>query len=296
MAYIVGTDKDDTIEWTDGVTHQSDTIVAGAGDDTVYGLGGNDTLVGGAGADRLDGGTGQDRASYKFSPSGIYVNLEAGRGSGGDAEGDILVSIEDVAGSHHDDLLIGNGGQNFLFGDLGNDTLKGGGGDDWLFGQWGNDIVKGGDGEDGVYGEDGNDSLFGGADNDMLFGGSGNDVLNGGAGYDELSGGADADRFVWSHAGDTGPTAATADFIWDFDFAEGDRIDLGAIDADVYAAGNQAFTFIGDAAFSGTPGEVRYYHAGGDTYIEMQTGTSPDVEGVVRIFGIVTPEAGWFVL
>ena len=67
---------------------------------------------------------------------------------------------------------------------------------------------------------------------------------------------------------------------------EGDHIDLSRIDADVYAAGNQAFTFIGTAAFSGTPGEVRYYQAGGNTYLQMRTGMSADIEGVIRIDGI----------
>ena len=88
----------------------------------------------------------------------------------------------------------------------------------------------------------------------------------------------------------------TGDFVWDFSPAEGDRLDVSGIDADVYAAGNQTFTFIGDAAFSGTPGEINYVHAGGNTIIQMQTGTSADVEGVIRIYGILTPEASWFVL
>ena len=84
--------------------------------------------------------------------------------------------------------------------------------------------------------------------------------------------------------------------IWDFNRIEGDQLNIASIDADVYTAGDQAFTFIGTAAFSGTPGEVRYYQSGGDTYIEMQTGTSVDVEGVIRLAGIHTPEASWFVL
>jgi serralysin len=68
------------------------------------------------------------------------------------------------------------------------------------------------------------------------------------------------------------------------------------IDADVYASGNQAFTFIGTAAFSGTPGEIRYYHSEGDTYLELQLGTSADIEGVIRLVGVHTPQASWFVL
>ena len=82
--------------------------------------------------------------------------------------------------------------------------------------------------------------------------------------------------------------------VWDFNRIQGDLIDLNAIDADVYTPGNQDFTFIGTAAFSGTPGEVRYYHSGGSTYIEMQTGTSVDVEGVIRLDGIYAPTASWF--
>ena len=44
------------------------------------------------------------------------------------------------------------------------------------------------------------------------------------------------------------------------------------------------------------PGEIRYNHADGDTFIELQTGTSEDIEGVIRIAGIVTPQANWFIL
>jgi serralysin len=84
--------------------------------------------------------------------------------------------------------------------------------------------------------------------------------------------------------------------LWDFNVAEGDRMDLSGVDADIYAAGNQAFRFIGNAAFSGTPGEINYVHQNGETLIQMQTGTSADAEGVIRIPGIVTPEASWFVL
>ena len=64
----------------------------------------------------------------------------------------------------------------------------------------------------------------------------------------------------------------------------------------VYAADDQSFRFIGTSAFSGTPGEINYYHLDGNTYIQLQTGMSPDVEGVIRFDGIVTPEASWFFL
>jgi serralysin len=66
--------------------------------------------------------------------------------------------------------------------------------------------------------------------------------------------------------------------------------------ATVLAAGDQAFTFIGTSAFSGTPGELRYYQSSGNTYIEMQTGTAVDVEGVIRLDGNLTPQANWLAL
>ena len=42
------------------------------------------------------------------------------------------------------------------------------------------------------------------------------------------------------------------------DFNAGDLIDLSRIDADDLSAGDQAFTFIGSAAFGNTAGELRY--------------------------------------
>ena len=45
----------------------------------------------------------------------------------------------------------------------------------------------------------------------------------------------------------------------DFNEAEGDRIDLSAIDADLLAAGDQAFTPIGtEVAFNGIAAELRF--------------------------------------
>ena len=46
--------------------------------------------------------------------------------------------------------------------------------------------------------------------------------------------------------------------IRDFSRAQGDDIDLSGIDANAKAAGNQAFSFIGDKAFSGKAGELQY--------------------------------------
>jgi serralysin len=270
MAIVRGTAKSETINALDGVTNGADTIFGLAGNDRIYALGGNDEILGGAGADNLDGGSGIDTASYTDSWMGVYVSLLPGTvGQLGTAHGDMLVNVENLTGSAYNDFLEGNEDVNVLRGLAGND---------YLYGYGGNDVIEGGTG------------------NDILEGDRGNDTLRGDAGVDVLAGGPGADRFVWASVQDTGVTVSTADVIDDIDVAGGDRIDLSLIDADVYAAGNQAFTFIGTAPFSGTPGEINYVYVAGETVIQLQTGTSPDVEAVIRLNGFFTPEASWFVL
>jgi Ca2+-binding RTX toxin-like protein len=283
MTNQTGTSGNDTLKGGGG-----DDLISGmAGNDKLYGGDGSDFLEGGAGADMLNGGSGIDVASYLNSSSGVAVSLLSGTGSAGDAEGDQLVGIEGVYGSRYDDKLWGDDNGNALWGDGGNDTLKGYGGNDSLFG----------------HGDD--DTLFGMDGNDVLRGGEGDDTINGGMGQDGLFGEAGADMFVWFSVSEApflscpdGVLECSVDVIGDFNPAAGDVIDLSGIDANesAFAPGNQAFTFIGDAAFSGAPGELNYYYFGGSTYIQMQTGTSPDAEGIIRLPGIVTPQADWFVL
>src|SRR5262249_22736333 len=67
-----------------------------------------------------------------------------------------------------------------------------------------------------------------GGGNDLLLGGDGNDSLHGGTGIDILSGGKGADTFFYSSADSNGDGVPTtnADFIVDYSFMEGDKIDL----------------------------------------------------------------------
>ncbi|PTM97179.1 calcium-binding protein [Mycoplana dimorpha] len=119
-----------------------------SGNETMKGLGGNDVLLGSAGADVLDGGSGTDRASYDKSPAGVQINLKAGTASGGHAQGDKLIGIEDVTGSKYNDVLIGDDGKNVLKGGYGADKLDGGAGNDTLHGGPGKDLLTGGAGAD----------------------------------------------------------------------------------------------------------------------------------------------------
>jgi hypothetical protein len=68
------------------------------------------------------------------------------------------------------------------------------------------------------------------------------------------------DRFDFNSISESRPGIANRDVVI-FRRTDGDRIDLRSIDADTDTGGNQAFTFIGGAAFSGADGELRF--AGG---------------------------------
>ena len=161
----------------------SDRLWGGGGNDRLWGGGGNDRLVGGAGADRVAGGAGRDTADYAASGAGVALNLATGAASGGDAEGDRVSGIEDVAGSAHADRITGDGTANRLEGRAGNDRLTGNAGNDMLIGNAGADRLWGGGGSDTLWGGRGADRLWGGGGNDRLVGGAGDDLFVFGPGH-----------------------------------------------------------------------------------------------------------------
>jgi Ca2+-binding RTX toxin-like protein len=205
----------------------NDTISASGGDDRVFGGDGADRLIGGQGADTLDGGAGVDTADYRTSDAAVQVSLLAQSGTGGDAEGDTLVFIENLAGSNFGDVLTGDDAVNRLQGFNGNDQLLGGGGNDRLLGGLGADVINGGDGVDtadystslaavqvnlklnvgqgaeaagdsflaieNLSGSDFGDTLTGDDLNNRLSGVDGNDILSGLGGIDYLVGGSGND-------------------------------------------------------------------------------------------------------
>jgi Ca2+-binding RTX toxin-like protein len=235
---------------TGGTT--TDYLHGAAGHDTINGGDGDDELHGGNDHDILNGGSGSDLMYGGYGNDVFYVDYEGDTIVELIAEGTdhVYTSLTDYMLSDHVEILTFNGvgdpDLNFIGSNVGN-ILNGKGGDDIL------------DGLGGV------DELYGNAGNDVLHGGSGTDLLVGGSGADVLCGGTDGDLFRFS-PGDTG-TGAAADTITDFvNYA--DKIDLIGIDANSGAAGDQAFSWIGTAAFSGTAGELRYYFDGTDTWIQ----------------------------
>jgi Tol biopolymer transport system component len=205
-------------------------------------------VIGRRGDDILIGENRADIADYGSATRGIFVYLNARvvtdlppphpastlATTSADLIGrDVLIDIHRVAGSAWDDILSGSEAADFLSGAGGDDQLKGAGGAD------------------------------------MIEGGAGNDLIQGGAGSDTLEGGAGADIFVFDGIGDSRLAALRSDgvkFLPDRigDFVSGeDRIDLSGIDAKAATGANDAFTFIGAAAFTGQAGQLRYDNAGG---------------------------------
>jgi Ca2+-binding RTX toxin-like protein len=199
----------------------------GAGDDTLVGRGGSDTLLGGAGddvldggdgADVLDGGAGSDTADYSASTSGVNVSLQSSSASGGTAEGDTLVGVENLIGTIESDILEGDSGSNRLVGGRGDDILRGLDGNDILVGGKGADLLEGGDGVDiadytgsseAVYidmsgvtagGGDAQGDQFSGIEivygsyhDDTIIGDGSDNIIRGGAGADVIVGGGGVD-------------------------------------------------------------------------------------------------------
>jgi Ca2+-binding RTX toxin-like protein len=129
----------------------NDTIVGSNADNLLAGFDGDDYINGGAGADTIDGGNGNDTVSYATSRAAVNVDLNGfmtgahfdGQmpvmGHGGDAEGDLLLSVERIIGSNFNDQITGSYEANTIEGGAGNDTLNGGYGDDVLSGGIGAD-------------------------------------------------------------------------------------------------------------------------------------------------------------
>ncbi len=164
----------------------------------------------------------------------------------------------------------------------------GGNQNDELYGGYGADLLDGGLHDDVLWGNTGDDTLLGG---------DGNDSLDGGAGRDIFTGGAGADVFYFRNASDMGTTNAAADRITDFDWTQGDKINLWGIDANTTMAGSQAFTLIGTAAFSGVAGQLRYVSDGaGGLRIQMDTNGDGVADLILSLSNLTDLQASDFAL
>ena len=233
----------------------NDFLFGDRGNDRLEGGSGADFLVDVDGADLLIGGTGDDLlvGGAEHLPGDVALISTAG---------DLLIGDEaaGTAAYFGEDVILGGGGGNLVFGDallvigewegslfdyaalvFGDDEclelrglLDGIGASDW---------IESGAGDDSVMGQGGADSLFGGAGDDLIFGGAGDDFIDGGIGSDSLLGGDGSDLFVL-RASEGADALGLADVIMDFDITTDSLGLAGGLTAADLAVGS---TGAGDA-------------------------------------------------
>jgi Ca2+-binding RTX toxin-like protein len=276
----------------------NDTIQGGADDDIAYGGAGIDYIDGGGGNDVIDGGAGADTMIGNFGDDTYYVD-NAGDAiteyTATDGTDTIYASVSYTLPQYVERLILtgsaalnatGGGDADTLVGNAGANTLTGNAGADFLSGVGGN---AQGDSYQNI------ENVNGSTANDTIIGDAAANALNGWAGKDTLTGGGGADRFVFSSPAHS-VVGSNADRITDFSHAQGDRIDLSGIDSNTNVVGDQAFTFIGNALYSGTAGELRFASSGGVTTIAGDRNGDGTSDFHVTLTGNLTLLAGDFVL
>ena len=239
-----GTSGNDNLQATSGERWIIDGL---AGNDTITTLGGNDIIRGGVGDDIISAGAGDDLIQFKGTGLG-FDNVDGGDGidrieAGAKGTQIGLKSVSNV------ELISANGFASVsILGSSAGDTL------DFT------NVRLVGIG-----------SINGAGGNDFIFGSSSADAIRGAAGADTLRGNGGADRFVFTTIADTKVSAP--DKILDFQHGV-DKLDLGQIDAVSTAGGNQAFTFIGESAFTNHAGQLRV-----DTTDPNKTLVLGDIDG-----------------
>ncbi|RFZ88058.1 calcium-binding protein [Shinella sp. WSJ-2] len=308
------------------------TLIGLAGNDTLNGGAGTDHMEGGTGNDTYMVDSGGD-GIVEFADEGTdTVMASVSHTLATNVEKLVLTGTGNLNGTGNElaNTLTGNAGANILNGLAGNDVLDGGAGADRLEGGIGNDtlvidnagdkvVELSGEGTDTVKasvshtlaanveklvltgtgnlngtGNELANTLTGNAGANILKGMAGNDTLVGGAGADQLYGGAGKDMFVFNSVADSKTTAM--DKIFDFSHAEGDRIDLHAIDANGVLAGDQAFSFIGTSAFHNKAGELRFEQKSGDTFIHGDINGDGKADFSIALDTLVTLTASDFLL
>ncbi|HYJ81436.1 MAG TPA: calcium-binding protein, partial [Allosphingosinicella sp.] len=233
-------------------------------------------VYGGKGADRVTGGLGND--IFFFGEEGRFAPGDLVNGGGGydglflrgnysidfNAPGYVgaFANLENLTlSSAADERFASGGGTEFDYYIVWADALLGAGQTITISGallQANETMIFQGSAE-----RDGNFRIFAGAADDQLYGGRGSDLFFGGLGGDRMIGNGGNDVFRYDLAAES--TSAARDSIRDF--TQGDLVDLSRIDADTLASGNQAFSFIGAAAFGHHAGELRLESQGGPIWL-----------------------------
>lgn len=323
---LLGLEGNDVLNGKDG----DDVLVGGAGADKLLGGSGNDLAIyffatKGVLANLADASLNRGDAE-----GDTFSSIEGIIGSDYD---DILfgnAARNVLSGGAGSDLLDGGSGDDVLIGGSGEDVMEGGAGADEFLGEAGADFasygssasgivvslakpsLNSGDAKSDTYTDveglvgsnfadrltgDGNaNAIIGGYGNDRIVGGSGGDRLVGQFGADDLFGGAGADRFRYNDLWESTVSPAGRDTVFDFSGADGDRIDLRGIDARHGTPANQAFTFIGTAAFHGSAGELRYEKQASDTYVYADVNGDGKADFSIHLDDAVSLSVDHFIL
>ncbi|MBC7987376.1 MAG: hypothetical protein H7X93_12030 [Sphingomonadaceae bacterium] len=279
--FLVGGAGDDDLRGRNG----NDSFIGGSGNDKIEGGQGNDTAIHNISTDGADSIVLDDADSTDFvivnaaAPGQVrltFTSAEVGNDSNNDSgtlanqDGGLAVRMQAEDGSDgltgdvtrvEDEsvLFLAGAGVTFDVRDLVSGTARGDAFAAVRLGSSGDDVIDVTPFPITYYinGGGGNDSITGAVAEDFLVGGAGDDTLIGAQGRDSAIGGLGNDRFVFREGDVTGDVGnGNVDRI--LDMATGDLIDLSGIDADTVTAGDQAFSFVGTAEFSGVAGELRY--------------------------------------
>jgi Ca2+-binding RTX toxin-like protein len=264
------------------------------GIENVVGSSFNDTLTGSSLANRLDGGLGNDVLDGGSGIDGFANGNDALNGGGGN---------DTIRGAGGADVINGGGGIDTASydrsplgvnvnltsglvnnGDATGDTLTG---IENLSGSSGDDILAGNAVANELRGELGDERLFGFAGNDKLVGGIGADTMTGGEG---------ADLFLFGSALESPAGFISRDVILDFRRDQGDKIDLGLIDANAADAVNDGFEFLGKGPTIDAPGQIEYVFENNTTVVRINTdgGNTPEME--IQLLGQIDLVASDFIL
>ena len=242
-------------------------VFGGTGNDKLVGLDGNDVFNGGDGADTIRGGGGND-------------TLTGGSG------------VDEMAGGAGDDVFYVDNALDIVIEQAGHgaDTIFASV-DYALASDTRVEFLRADAGATGL-------ALTGNQGANVIVGLTGNDTLTGGAGADTLTGGGGVNVFVYTALTDSKTTIAGRDTITDFSTGAGDLIDLHLLDADttVGSPGDQAFTFIGLAGFSGKAGELGFAGVGPNTKILGDVNGDAVADFSILLNGHIALTGGNFVL
>lgn len=278
-ATITGNDLNNTLNFGSATLTNIAGIFGLAGNDTITGSAGADIITGGDGNDTLNAGNGDDTLRYDDADEGFdAVNGGAGTDTIEATTSGVTIGLSSITGieainGYGDTIILGSTAANTLnFSTVtlnGISAIDGGGGNDTITGSTGYDYIKGD---------------------------AGADRLSGYLGYDMLEGGAGNDIFDFNTVADSDATNGQ-DVILDFVKGQ-DKVDVTTIDANTALAGDQNFSFLGNAAFAGVAGQLRYQNDFGDGYTHVFADVDGDTVADLHIMllGTYTLAAGDFVL